>query len=173
MIRKCNEADFTAIYEIINDAARAYKGIIPQDRWHEPYMSSAELRAQIDDHIVFWGLETDGRLLGIMGIQDKGDVTLIRHAYVATGAQKGGIGKKLLQHLQSMTDKPILIGTWASASWAVSFYQKNGYVLVSEKEKNRLLRKYWSIPDRQVETSVVLANQTWHRFQPDGPMGGK
>jgi N-acetylglutamate synthase-like GNAT family acetyltransferase len=165
MIRRCKEADFNTIFEIINDAAQAYKGIIPQDRWHEPYMSLAELRTQIDDGIVFWGLERDGRLLGIMGIQDKGDVTLIRHAYVASRAQKGGIGKKLLQHLQGMTEKPILIGTWAAASWAVSFYQKNGYALVSEEEKNRLLRRYWSIPERQVETSVVLANQAWLQAQ--------
>ena len=159
MIRRCEEADFNAIFKIINDAAQAYEGIIPQDRWHEPYMSLAELRAQINDGIVFWGLERDGHLLGVMGIQDKGDVTLIRHAYVTTKAQKQGIGKKLLQQLQSMTEKPILIGTWAAASWAISFYQKNGYKLVSEEEKNRLLRKYWSIPERQVETSVVLANQ--------------
>ena len=128
-------------------------------------MSLAELRAQIEDGIVFWGLERDGQLLGVMGIQDKGDVTLIRHAYVLAKAQKRGIGEKLLQHLQNMTEKPILIGTWVAASWAVSFYQKNGYKLVSEEEKNRLLRKYWSIPERQVETSVVLANRTWHRAQ--------
>ena len=167
MIRICKESDFNTIFEIINDAAQAYKGIIPQDRWHEPYMSLAELRAQIDDGIVFWGFERDGRLLGVMGIQDKGDVTLIRHAYVASGKQKQGIGKKLLQHLQGMTQKPILIGTWAAASWAVSFYQKNGYTLVAEEEKNRLLRRYWSIPERQVETSVVLANPTWCRTQSD------
>ena len=165
MIRKCEESDFNTIFEIINDAAQAYKGIIPQDRWHEPYMSDAELRAQIKDGIVFWGLERSGQLLGVMGIQDKGDVTLIRHAYVLSRAQNRGIGKKLLQHLQSMTEKPILIGTWAAASWAVSFYQKNGYKLVSEEEKNRLLKRYWSIPKRQVETSVVLANQTWHQTQ--------
>jgi N-acetylglutamate synthase-like GNAT family acetyltransferase len=165
MIRKCKDSDLNTIFEIINDAARAYKGVIPQDRWHEPYMSHAELRAQIDDGVVFWGLERDGQLLGVMGIQDKGDVTLIRHAYVLAKAQNRGIGKKLLQHLQSMTEKPILIGTWAAASWAVSFYQKNGYKLVSEKEKNRLLRKYWSIPERQVETSVVLANQSWQQDQ--------
>ena len=165
MIRRCEEADFNTIFKIINDAAQAYKGIIPQDRWHEPYMSLAELRIQIDDGIVFWGLERDGQLVGVMGIQDKGDVTLIRHAYVLPGAQKRGIGKRLLQHLQRMTEKPILIGTWAAASWAVSFYQKNGYKLVSEKEKNRLLRKYWSIPERQVETSVVLANQSWPQDQ--------
>ena len=160
MIRKCKDSDLNTIFEIINDAARAYKGVIPQDRWHEPYMSHAELRAQIDDGVVFWGLERDGQLLGVMGIQDKGDVTLIRHAYVLSKAQNRGIGKKLLQNLQSMTEKPILIGTWTAASWAVSFYQKNGYKLVSEEEKNRLLRKYWSIPERQVETSVVLANQS-------------
>ena len=165
MIRKCKDSDFNTIFEIINDAAQAYKGVIPQDRWHKPYMSHAELKAQIDDGIVFWGLERDGQLLGVMGIQDKGDVTLIRHAYVLTKAQNRGIGKKLLQHLQSMTEKPILIGTWAAASWAVSFYQKNGYKLVSEEEKNCLLRKYWSIPERQVETSVVLANQSWPQDQ--------
>ena len=165
MIRECKESDFNTIFEIINDAAQAYKGIIPQDRWHEPYMSIAELRAQIEDGILFWGLDRDRQLLGVMGIQDKGDVTLIRHAYVLSKAQKQAIGKKLLQHLESMTEKPILIGTWAAATWAISFYQKNGYTLVSEEEKNRLLRKYWSIPERQVETSVVLANQTWHQAQ--------
>ncbi len=165
MIRVCKELDHNAIFEIINDAAQAYKGIISPGLWHEPYMSLEELRAQIDDGIVFWGLERDGRLLGVMGIQDKGDVTLIRHAYVVTKAQKRGIGKRLLQHLQSMTEKPILIGTWANASWAVSFYQKNGYTLVSDEEKNLLLRRYWSIPERQVQTSVVLANQTWFQTQ--------
>jgi N-acetylglutamate synthase-like GNAT family acetyltransferase len=165
MIRKCKESDLNTIFEIVNDAAQAYKGVIPKDRWHEPYMSLAELRTQIEDGIVFWGLERDGQLLGVMGIQDKGDVTLIRHAYVLTRAQKRGIGEKLLQHLQNMTEKPILIGTWAAASWAVSFYQKNGYTLVSEQEKNRLLNRYWSIPERQVETSVVLANQTWFQVQ--------
>jgi N-acetylglutamate synthase-like GNAT family acetyltransferase len=172
MIRKCKESDFDTIFEIINDAAKIYKGIIPQDRWHEPYMPLSELRAEIDDGIVFWGLECDGRLLGVMGIQDKGDVTLIRHAYVTSKAQKHGIGERLLRHLQSMTDKPILIGTWAAASWAISFYQKNGYTLVSEEEKNRLLRRYWSIPERQVEASVVLADQTWHQFQSEDSAQG-
>ena len=161
MIRECKDSEFNTISEIINDAAQAYRGVIPQDCWHEPYMSRAELRAQIEDGILFWGLEHDGQLLGVMGIQDKGDVTLIRHAYVLSRVQKRGIGEKLLQHLQNLTAKPILIGTWAAATWAVSFYQKNGYTLVSKEEKNRLLRKYWSIPERQVETSVVLANQTW------------
>ena len=159
MIRECTASDFNTIYKIINNAAQAYKGFIPEDRWNEPYMSLEELRKEIEDGIVFFGLERDGHLLGVMGIQDKIDVTLIRHAYVWSRAQKTGIGKKLLQHLESMTDKPILIGTWAAASWAISFYEKNGFTLVSEEDKNRLLRKYWSIPERQVETSVVLANQ--------------
>ncbi|MFP4573177.1 MAG: GNAT family N-acetyltransferase, partial [Desulfobacterales bacterium] len=152
-------SDFDAIFEIINDAARAYKGIIPEDRWKEPYMPPEELVAEIEDGIVFWGIEDDGRLLGVMGIQEKGDVTLIRHAYVKTQDQKTGVGTKLLRHLEGMTEKPVLIGTWKAAAWAISFYEKNGYILVSKEEKNRLLCKYWSIPERQVETSVVLTNQ--------------
>jgi len=158
MIRECREADFNTISEIINDAAQAYRGVIPEDRWHEPYMPIEELRCEIDDGVIFWGLEDDGHLLGVMGIQYKGDVTLIRHAYVWTQSQTLGIGTKLLQHLERMTQKPILIGTWAAASWAISFYEKNGYSRVSEEEKNRLLRKYWFIPERQVATSVVLAS---------------
>jgi N-acetylglutamate synthase-like GNAT family acetyltransferase len=158
MIRKCEDNDFAAIREIINDAAQAYKGIIPADRWHEPYMTTDHLREELDSRIVFWGLEENGTLIGVMGIQDRGDVTLIRHAYVRTGLRKRGAGSALLEHLESMTDKPILIGTWAAATWAVSFYEKNGYRLISEEEKNRLLRKYWNIPERQVETSVVLAD---------------
>jgi N-acetylglutamate synthase-like GNAT family acetyltransferase len=158
MIRECTETDFTSLFEIINDAAQAYKGVIPEDRWHEPYMLMEELRKEIEDGIVFWGLEQDGKLLGVMGIQDKGAVTLIRHAYVSKRTQKQGIGTKLLRHLETMTRKPILIGTWASALWAISFYKKNGYALVSEEQKKRLLRTYWSVPERQVETSVVLWN---------------
>ena len=165
MIRKCTETDFNAIFKIINDAAQAYKGIIPDDRWHEPYMPFEELRREIEDGVVFWGLERGGRLLGIMGIQDKIDVTLIRHAYVWTQAQKSGIGTMLLRHLERMTENPILIGTWAAASWAISFYEKNRYTIVSEEEKTYLLRKYWSIPERQVETSVVLADLNWKRAQ--------
>ena len=158
MIRECSETDFSTIFEIINDAAQAYQGVIPEDRWREPYMTREELRKEIEDGIVFWGLEQDGELLGVMGIQDKGAVTLIRHAYVSSQTQKQGIGTKLLRHLETLTSQPILIGTWASALWAISFYEKNGYALVSEEEKNRLLRRYWSIPERQVETSVVLWN---------------
>ena len=159
MIRKCNESDITAIFEIINDAASAYKGVIPDDRWHEPYMSVDEIRHAIKDGVVFWGLEHEGSLAGVMGIQDKGDVALIRHAYVLTRMRRRGIGEKLLGHLAGLTDKPILVGTWKDASWAIAFYRKNGFSLVSDEEKDRLLRKYWSIPKRQIEASVVLTNQ--------------
>jgi N-acetylglutamate synthase-like GNAT family acetyltransferase len=159
MIRKCRESDFNTIFEIINDAAEAYRGAIPADRWHTPYMSSEELRHEIEDKVSFWGFELDGRLVGVMGIQDKGDVTLIRHAYVRTPMRKKGIGAKLLKHLERSTRKPILIGTWKAASWAIVFYEKNGYTVVPEVEKERLLRKYWSIPERQIETSVVLMKE--------------
>ena len=161
MIRKCSESDLKAIFNIINDAASAYKGVIPDDRWHEPYMTAADIRCEIADGVVFWGCEKKGKLLGVMGIQDKGDVTLIRHAYVRTRCRQQGIGQRLLVHLESLTKGPILVGTWKSAYWAVAFYQKNGYVLLSNQETDRLLRKYWSIPERQIETSVVLANRAW------------
>ena len=158
MIRPCCPGDFETIYEIVNDAAQAYKGAIPQDRWKEPYMPREELKAQIDDGVVFWGREEGGRFLGVMGIQDVKDVTLIRHAYVRTADQNGGVGSQLLKHLLAIASRPVLIGTWANAAWAIRFYQKHGFVLISEDEKNRLLRKYWKIPERQVETSVVLAD---------------
>ena len=163
MIRICNKLDFHTIFKIINDAAQIYKGVIPEDCWNEPYMQFEELKEEIEHGVVFWGWERDTHLIGIMGIQDKGDVTLIRHAYVLTRLQKMGIGTKLLHHLENMAEKPILIGTWAAASWAISFYEKNGYTLTSEEEKNRLLKEYWSIPERQVETSVVLASQIWNK----------
>ena len=161
MIRKCTESDFNTIFEIINDAAIAYKGVIPGDSWHEPYMTSEALRHEIEDGVIFWGFEQQGCLIGVMGIQDRGDVTLIRHAYVLTRFRKQGIGAKLLIYLERLSEKPILVGTWKDASWAISFYKKNGYTLVSAEEKNRLLRKYWSVPGRQIETSVVLANEKW------------
>jgi len=161
MIRLCNDSDFEAIYEIINEAAEAYRGVIPKDRWHEPYMGRDELAHEISDGVTFWGAGSEDQLAGIMGIQDKGDVTLIRHAYVRSGTQKQGVGTALLNHLEKITEKPVLIGTWASATWAISFYQKNGYQRVSQEEKTRLLRKYWTIPDRQIETSVVLADARW------------
>jgi GNAT superfamily N-acetyltransferase len=146
-----------SIFEIINDAAQAYKGVIPEDRWQEPYMSLEHLIREIDQGVCFWGYEEDGNLMGVMGIQDKGEVTLIRHSYVRTRLRNRGIGTMLLKFLEAMTEKPILIGTWADAIWAVRFYEKNGCRLVSTEDKNRLLGKYWIIPERQVETSVVLA----------------
>jgi len=159
LIRQCSDDDFEMIYEIINDAALAYKGIIPKDQWKEPYMSREELRHEIDEGVAFWGYEEDGKLKGVMGIQDVQDVTLIRHAYVRTAERNKGIGSKLMSHLRQMTDRPILIGTWADAVWAIWFYEKHGFRLVSTEEKNRLLKKYWRIPERQVETSVVLAEK--------------
>jgi GNAT superfamily N-acetyltransferase len=161
VVRRCVEGDFDAILEIVNDAAEAYRGVIPADCLHEPYMDADELAGEIADGVEFWGLEEQGRLLGVMGIQDKGDVTLIRHAYVRTAARRGGIGTRLLMHLESLTVRPILIGTWAAAVWAISFYEKNGYRLLPREEGWRLLGKYWSIPRRQTETSVVLANRAW------------
>jgi N-acetylglutamate synthase-like GNAT family acetyltransferase len=159
MIRPCKNSDTAAIFEIVNDAAQAYKGVIPADRWHDPYMPLDELEREIADGVAFWGYEENGTLLGVMGVQDKGDVCLIRHAYVRRGRQNSDIGTQLLKHLESSAEKPILIGTWASAVWAVAFYQRNGYRLLPETEKNRLLRTYWRIPERQVETSVVLADR--------------
>jgi len=161
IIRTSVGEDFAAILAIVNDAARAYRGVIPADRWHEPYMSADELAGEIADGVVFWVAEQEGSLTGVMGIQDKGDVALVRHAYVAPTTQRSGVGTTLLRHVESLVDKPILIGTWAAASWAVEFYRRNGYTLVETSEKDRLLRTYWSIPDRQIETSVVLADRRW------------
>lgn len=161
MIRPCTAADFDAIHAIINDAAQAYKGVIPPDRWHEPYMSRQELGDEIDAGVVFWGYEDDAELVGVMGIQDKGEVTLIRHAYVRTNQRRRGIGTQLLEHLETITPNPTLIGTWADATWAIRFYEKNGYTLLPKDVKTELLQTYWSIPERQVETSVVLADTRW------------
>ncbi|MGE5173715.1 MAG: GNAT family N-acetyltransferase [Betaproteobacteria bacterium] len=161
MIRQCTENDFEAIHGIVNDAAQAYKGVIPEDRWKEPYMSKEYLRHEMDASVVFWGWEENGELIGVMGIQDVQDVTLIRHAYVRTAQRNKGIGGKLIAHLKSLTARPILVGTWASAVWAIKFYEKHGFTLVTWEEKERLLRKYWAIPERQTETSVVLADTNW------------
>jgi N-acetylglutamate synthase-like GNAT family acetyltransferase len=161
LIRESMAADFAAMLAIVNDAAHAYRGVIPVDRWHEPYMPADELVKEIADGVVFWVAEQQGRLSGVMGIQDKGDVALVRHAYVAPTTQRGGVGTRLLRHVEGLTDKPILIGTWAAASWAIEFYRRNGFTVVSSSEKDRLLRTYWSISTRQIETSVVLANQRW------------
>ncbi len=161
MITPCINADFTAIYSIINDAARAYEGHIPADRYHEPYMPREELQHEIESGVVFWGYREKDGLVGVMGIQDVKDVTLIRHAYVRTARRGAGIGSALLAHLMELTSRPTLIGTWAAAGWAVRFYEKHGFVLVTPEEKDRLLAKYWNIPARQVETSVVLADARW------------
>jgi len=161
MIRQCHDNEFDEILSIINDAANAYKGVIPEDCWKEPYMSKEELHNEIDDGITFWGYEENGKLNGVMGIQQVQDVTLIRHAYVRTARQNQGIGGKLLSYLRNETTRPVLIGTWADAVWAIRFYEKHGFRLVSTEEKDRLLKKYWSIPQRQIETSVVLADQKW------------
>jgi N-acetylglutamate synthase-like GNAT family acetyltransferase len=159
IIRQCVESDFDVMYDIINDAAQVYRGVIPRDRWHEPYMSREELRHEIRDGVRFWGYELDGKLVGVMGIQDVSDVTLIRHAYVSTGQQRKGIGGKLIRELVTKTDRHLLIGTWADASWAIRFYEQHGFHLVTAEEKDRLLKKYWKIPARQVETSVVLSDR--------------
>ena len=158
MIRKCTEDDFDEIYNIINDAATAYKGMIPEDQWHEPYMTRQELKEQIDDGVRFSCYIDNHEIIGVMGIQDKVTVQLIRHAYVRTKQRKQGVGSRLLQELINDAEKPILIGTWKAAHWAISFYEKHGFRLVNEAEKTRLLKKYWSISDRQAETSVVLVD---------------
>jgi GNAT superfamily N-acetyltransferase len=158
MIRRCRYEDFTTVLSVINDGAEAYRGVIPEDMWHEPYMSAEHLRGEIDAGVRFFGWDAEGELVGVMGIQDVGDVTLIRHAYVRSAAQRGGIGTRLLAHLLTLTQRPVLIGTWADATWAVRFYEKNGFRLLTPEEKSERLRAYWAIPDRQVETSVVLTD---------------
>jgi len=161
MIRPCETRDFELIYDIINDGAHAYKGIIPNDRWREPYMSMNELQHEIDEGVAFWGYEENGSLAGVMGLQQVQDVTLIRHAYVRTSGQRRGIGAHLLSHLRKLTPGPVLIGTWADAVWAIRFYEKHGFRMVGPQQKEHLLRQYWSIPQRQIETSVVLADTKW------------
>jgi GNAT superfamily N-acetyltransferase len=157
MVRNLLPSDFKAILKVINDAAQAYKGIIPDDRWKEPYMSAEELKEEIEAGVRFFGWVEDDHLFGVMGIQAVRDTTLIRHAYVLTKCQRRGIGTKLLKHLMSVAKTPeILVGTWADATWAIRFYEEHGFKLVSPEEKDKLLWTYWNIPDRQIETSVVL-----------------
>ena len=161
MIRPCNAMDVPVMLEIINDAARAYRGVIPADCWTEPYMSEDELRREIEDGVQFWGVEQEGHLVAVMGIQHVRDVSLLRHAYVRTVSRQKGFGGELLGVLRVQTSKPLLVGTWAAAAWAVRFYEKHGFRLVTPGEKDVLLKKYWNISDRQVETSVVLADKAW------------
>ena len=157
-IRPCSDADLDAMVNIINTAATAYAGVIPADCYHEPYMPLGELCGEIETGVRFWGLFDGGgvALLGVMGVQDVDDVTLIRHAYVRPERQRGGVGGRLLSHLVGLRERPLLVGTWADAWWAVAFYERHGFTLVTPAEKDRLLHRYWSIPERQVETSVVL-----------------
>lgn len=162
VIRACSDADRGAILAVVNDAARAYKGVIPEDRWHEPYMPLAELEGELAAGVRFWGCEDGGVLVGVMGIQDRGEVDLIRHAYVRTADRRRGVGARLLAHIEGQSAKPILIGTWAAASWAISFYVKHGYRVLERGETERLLRRYWSVPERQIATSVVLASARWN-----------
>jgi GNAT superfamily N-acetyltransferase len=156
-IRPCRDDDREAILAIVNAAAEAYRGVIPADRWHEPYMSSEELAGEIEAGIEFWGYEDDGELVGVIGIQPLSEVDLIRHAYVSPGSQRKGVGGALLEHVSSAATQRILVGTWAAADWAISFYRRHGFELLSRERATELLRKYWTIPDRQIETSVVLA----------------
>jgi GNAT superfamily N-acetyltransferase len=156
-IRPCREDEREAILAIVNDAAEAYRGVIPADCWREPYMTMRELESEIAAGVRFWGYEADGAVVGVMGIQAVGDVTLIRHAYTSPGSQRRGIGSELLQHLTTSTSRRRLVGTWAAADWAVRFYRRHGFEPVSPETKTELLKTYWTIPDRQIETSVVLA----------------
>jgi GNAT superfamily N-acetyltransferase len=155
-VRPCRDDERGAILAIVNEAAEAYRGVIPSDRWHEPYMPADELDDEIAAGVGFWGYEADGALLGIMGIQPVDDVDLIRHAYVSPGSQRRGVGGALLEHLTGSATRTLLVGTWAAADWAIRFYERHGFELVSPQRKSELLRTYWTIPDRQVETSVVL-----------------
>ncbi len=166
MISLTTDADLETMYEDINDAATAYEDVIPADRYHVPYMPEDELHREIADGVAFWGYRAGGELIGVMGIQDVADVTLIRHAYVRTARRNQGIGGKLLTFLLGRTTRPTLIGTWAAADWAVRFYERYGFVLVTPEEKDRLLARYWKIPVRQVETSVVLADRRWRELNP-------
>lgn len=161
MIRPCEPAEFDDICAVVNDAATAYRAVIAADRWKDPYMSGEDLRREVDDAVLFWGFFEGGRLLAVMGLQHVGDVALIRHAYTRTANQGTGIGTALLAHLRCETDRPMLVGTWKAATWAVRFYQGHGFRLVSAPYKDALLRHYWTVPDRQIEESVVLADARW------------
>ncbi len=162
IIGPCDESDVPVIFEIINQSATAYKGVIPADRWHEPYMPMDQLESEIRRDVKFFGYRFDGELVAVMGLEDVKDVTLIRHAYVRSEYRRRGFGKALLAALCTLTERPVLIGTWRAAAWAVRFYEKNGFTLVGdEAEKNALLDRYWAVPGRQKEVSVVLVDANW------------
>jgi GNAT superfamily N-acetyltransferase len=160
LIRPCISADAEQICEVVNDAAVAYRGVIAPDRWKEPYMPLAELRHEIAAGVAFWGAYEGEVLAAVMGLQNVREVSLIRHAYTRTGSQGRGLGKALLQHVTAQTTRPILIGTWTAATWAIGFYQSQGFRLLGA-EKEDVLRRYWTIPERQIEESVVLADARW------------
>lgn len=149
---------------IINDAALAYRGVIPEDCWQDPYMPQDALRKEMADGVVFWVAEENRQLEGVMGMQDRAEVVLVRHAYVAPASQGKGVGTMLLRHLEALTAKPVLIGTWSDATWAIQFYLRNGYSIVPAQHGSVLLQKYWSVPARQIETSLVLANASGMQF---------
>jgi GNAT superfamily N-acetyltransferase len=155
-IRRCRHDETAAILAIVNAAAEAYRGVIPADRWHDPYMSGEQLARDVAAGIEFWGYELEGDLIGVMGIQPVKDVDLIRHAYVRPGSQRLGVGAALISHLRAMSTRRLLVGTWADAAWAIRFYEREGFKLVSRAETAPLLKSYWDIPERQIETSVVL-----------------
>ncbi|NQV22246.1 MAG: GNAT family N-acetyltransferase [Rhodospirillales bacterium] len=161
MIRRSSDDDIEIIAAVINDGASAYQGVIPADGLGDPYMSRGHLADEIAAGVRFWLYEAKGEILGVMGIQDVKDVTLIRHAYVRTAARRRGIGGTLLAFLQDRTTRPLLIGTWAAAGWAVDFYQKHGFQLIVDADKDALLAAYWTVPKRQAEQSVVLAEARW------------
>lgn len=155
-LRPCHDPDFPQLLDIINAAAQAYRGVIPADRWHDPYMPAAALAREIAAGVAFWCCEEDGEMLGIMGVQTVRDVDLIRHAYVRPGVQRGGVGGALLRHLCAATYRRVLVGTWSDAKWAIDFYRRNGFILAPADRARELLSNYWAIPARQAETSVVL-----------------
>jgi len=157
-IRSCRDDERPTILAIVNTAAEAYRGVIPEDCWHEPYMPAQELAGEIAAGVAFWGYEADGALVGVMGIQPVREVDLIRHAYVLPAHQRHGIGAALLQHLRRRSARRMLIGTWAAAEWAIRFYRRHGFELVSPERKTALLKQYWAVPDRQIEASVVLSD---------------
>jgi GNAT superfamily N-acetyltransferase len=157
-IRACRGDERATILAIVNVAAEAYRGVIPHDCWHEPYMPPRELESEIAAGVAFWGYEADGALVGVMGVQPVRDVDLIRHAYVLPGNQRSGVGSALLRHLRGLSGRRMLVGTWAAAEWAIGFYRRHGFELTSPERKTALLKTYWAVPDRQIETSVVLAD---------------
>jgi GNAT superfamily N-acetyltransferase len=178
VIRPCRDEETEAIVAVINAAAQAYRGVIPADRWHEPYMRVSELRSEMASAVAFVVYEVDGVVAGVMGIQSVRNVDLIRHAYVLPERQGCGVGGALLAHLRARTSRPILIGTWAAATWAIKFYERHDFHIVPDARKSLLLQTYWRIPERQIEASVVLSAPRLTVLQADelvdgAPRGGR